>query len=90
MSVFHIYRTKKPVSKNEPELVGRTTDPERAFQIADQTNRSEIKTAHLPDQNGAQGVQGNREITKVFTTEELKAVNYPGTENYSSVSDLPV
>lgn len=72
--MFHIFRTKKPVSEHETILVGRTPDPERAFEIADQKNRSEIKTARLNDL----GVQGNREITEVFTTEELKDAGWGG------------
>jgi len=73
--MFHIFRTKKPVSEHETVLVGRTPDPERAFEIADRMNRSEIKTARLVDRLG---VQGNRAITEVFTTEELKEAGWGG------------
>lgn len=71
--MFHIFRTKKPVNENESQLVGRTPDPNRAFEIADLKNRSEIKTARTIDKLG---VQGNREITEVFTTEELKSAGW--------------
>ena len=94
MSIFNIFRTKKPIDQNEPELVGRTSNVDRAFEIADQFNKSEIKTAQAPDQNGAQGVQGNRMITEVFTNEELREAYAAGQamldEQYARTKgDLP-
>ena len=94
MPIFSIFLTKKPISENEPELVGRTGDVNRAFEIADLQNKSEIKTAQTPDQNGAQGIQGNRMITEVFTNEELREAYAAGQamldEQYARTKgDLP-
>lgn len=72
--MFHIFRTKKPISGNKSELVGRTSDQEKALEIADQLNRSEIKSLNKSDLK----VQGNREVTEVFTTEELKDAGWGG------------
>lgn len=72
MSIFTIWRTDKPVKDNEPQLVGQTPKLERAQDIADKLNKSELKAIGLDKLS----VNGNRQITEIFTKEELKNVGF--------------
>jgi len=72
--IFTVWKTRKPAGENQAELVAQTSDKSRAFDLAYKGNRSELK--HRNSGNGT--VNGNREITEVFTKDELKSAGFGG------------
>jgi len=73
--MFHIFKTKKPVSENKTELVARTSSEDSAFDLLDKTNKSEIKFLN----KSLMKVNGNREVTEAFTSDELINAGWPSS-----------
>lgn len=73
--MFHIFKTKKPISENTAQLVAVTSDEDRVFDLLDRTNKSQLKTLNKPEMK----VNGNREVTEAFTSEELINAGWPSS-----------
>ena len=65
--MYTIWKTKKPLTDNKSDLVAQTKELERAKELALKLNQSELKKA---SEDGLT-VKGNREITEVFTKQEI-------------------
>lgn len=73
MNVFMIFRKEKATKANpEPNedyvLIGQTGSPDKALEIAVDSNRSEFKNMS----NNKRIIHGNRENTEIITKTEFK------------------
>lgn len=89
MDIFLIFRSKKPLKENEDniELIGQTKNAAKAALIASQSNHSELKKTR----DDGRTVNGNRELTEVFTKEELNAAKKALIEELTAKpGDIPL
>lgn len=81
--MFHIFKTKKPIAENKSELVARTSNEDTAFDLLDKTNKSELKSLNKKEMK----VNGNREVTEAFTSEELINAGWPSSRGNGDIPE---